>query len=415
MHASFPSWIRRTGCAWLLLALATTGSGQSLVLEQGHSREQLEMKMVKNLIILPVFLNGKGPYNFVLDSGVGIFLVTDSSLMDSLELTSARTMRIAGLGEQDDLVAYVTPPIKVSIGRHISGNFPAAFLKKDAFNLSGYAGMPVHGLIGYEFFSSFVVKLNYPALVVTVFRPEKKVWMRNSTTILLTIEDYKPYLRSTVRLSSGKEIDAKLIIDTGAGHPLSLETNEGKPFEVPEASIPGNLGIGLAGPITGALARVPSISLGKFELKNVIAAFPDYQDVGAKAALLHRTGNIGNSVLKHFIVVFDYNREKLHLKRSIDFNEPFEHDMSGLELNAIGKNFDRVLISRIEPGSAGEQAGLQPDDEILSINFKPITVLSAQEIDELFRSRNDRCLLLEIYSHETRTKERIVLTLKRRI
>jgi C-terminal processing protease CtpA/Prc len=72
-----------------------------------------------------------------------------------------------------------------------------------------------------------------------------------------------------------------------------------------------------------------------------------------------------------------------------------------------------VIISRVEPGSAADEIGLERDDEILSINFKPVKNMTLEDIDRIFKSQNDRSLLLEIY-HD-KTTDRVILTLKRRI
>jgi len=43
-----------------------------------------------------------------------------------------------------------------------------------------------------------------------------------------------PKFCGEIELKSGKKISAKLIIDTGSGHPVSLEKMDGIPFELPD-------------------------------------------------------------------------------------------------------------------------------------------------------------------------------------
>jgi len=57
--------------------------------------------------------------------------------------------------------------------------------------------------------------------------------------------------------------------------------------------------------------------------------------------------------------------------------------------------------------------GLEKDDEITSINFKPVVDMSLEEIDNVLKSKADRNLLIEVY-HDHRF-DRVILTLKRRI
>jgi len=383
--------------------------------EGKRKKEVIPFKLVKNLMVIPLKINGKGPYNFVLDTGVGLFLITDPKLIDTIKIANLRSIRITGFGEGNELSAFVSPSLKVQVGSTVAQSIPAAILKNDVFELSSYAGMPIHGLIGYEFFSSFTVKISYSMSAITVYRSEKAYILRKGARIPISIEEKKPYLVTEIKMSNGDRIKAKLIIDTGAGHPISLESYMGKPFDIPQVNIAANLGVGLTGAITGYIGRVPSIKLGKYTLHNVIASFPDHSSVGSKVMSVSRNGNMGNNILKRFDVVFDYTRLAMYLRPSSFLKEPFEHDMSGMELAASGADYDRVVITRVEPNSPAEDIGLRKDDEILSINFKPVKEMSMQEIDNLFRSRNDRSFILDVVRKKGIEHDRVILTLERRI
>jgi hypothetical protein len=398
-----------------LLFLYQSVNAQYFVFQGHRKKEIIPFKLVKNLMVVPLVINGKGPYNFVLDTGVGLFLITDPKLVDTLQIQNLRSITIAGFGEGANLGAYVTPSLRVQLGSAVAASLPAAILKKDVFELSGFAGMPIHGLIGYELFSSFSVKISYSQSLITLYRPDKAYVLRKGAKIPITIEDRKPYLETEITLNDGRKVKVKLIIDTGAGHPLSLESLDGKPFQVPEVNIAANLGVGLTGAIAGYIGRVPSIKLGKYILKNVIASFPDYKDVGSKVFSVDRNGNMGNSILKRFDIVFDYSSQAMYVKPSTFLKEPFEHDMSGMELSSAPPDYNRVIITRIEPYSPAELVGLKKDDEILSINFKPVKDMTMQEIDNLFRSKNDRSFILDVVRNRGKERNRVVLTLERRI
>jgi len=367
--------------------------------------------MVRNMVVIKLKINNKGPFNFIMDTGVGLMIITDPALIDSVNIPSKHVLKLRGCGEGEAYDAYITSPLQVDIPGLTSYNVAAAILKTDHFGLSNYAGMPIHGLLGYEFFSNLAVKVDFSDSTLTVYRPKDEGLFKKGEKIPITIEGHKPYLEANVYLPDGSVKKSKLIIDLGAGHPLSLE-NMVDTRELPKKCIPANLGMGFNGPINGFISRINEIELGKYKIKNLISSFPKNDSV--KNELIDkRDGNLGLGLLKRFDVVFDYPDNAIYLKPGANFNEPFEHDMSGLEYYADGDDFKRIIISRVEPGSAGDEIGLEKNDEILSINLKPISTMSLEQIDDLFKSQNDRSLLLGIY-HDKKY-DMVLITLKRRI
>jgi hypothetical protein len=320
-------------------------------------------------------------------------------------------LKLTGCGSGGDYDAYATSALNVEIPGLTSYNVAAAILKTDRFGLSNYVGMPIHGLLGYEFFSNLAVRVNFEDSTITCFRPKDERLFNKGEKVPITIENHKPYLVAKVHLPDGSIKDDKLVIDLGAGHPLLLD-NTAELREPSTKYIQANLGVGFNGPISGYLSRINEIDIGKYDIKNLISSFPDGDSLQL-ALDSKRDGNMGIGLLKRFKVVFDYAHNAMYLKPNRNFKEPFEHDMSGLEYYAAGDGFKHIIISRVEPGSAGDAIGLEKDDEIVSINFEPTAKMSLEQVDDIFRSQNDRSLLLEVY-HDKRY-DNVILTLKRRI
>lgn len=363
------------------------------------------------MVVIKMRVNNKGPFNFVLDTGVGLLIMTDPKMADSINLTIKRTIKITGLGGDGDYEAIITPPLKLEIPGLSSVGISAAILKQDYFNLSSYVGMPIHGLIGWDFFNNLAVKVTFSDSTLTVCRPKDLKGVKKSQRIPISIEEKKPYFETMVTFADGHRTKNKLVIDLGAGHPLSLE-NLDKTNGLPKTYIKANLGVALNGPIDGVVARIAGVELGKYYVKNVITSFPD-AGAEARTYAVPRDGNMGIGILKKFNVVFDYSNNALYLKPNETFDQPFEHDMSGIEYFSAGDNLDHLLVSRVEPNSPADEVGLQRNDEIVSINFKPVAKMSIEEVDNLLKSRTDRSILLEVY-HDKRY-DKVILTLHRRI
>jgi hypothetical protein len=398
---------------WITIFIchSTLANAQYFALSGHQKKAHLRFRMVRDLIVIPVYVNSKGPFNFVLDSGVGLMVITDPKLIDSIEVNTRRTIKLYGAGNTVSYEAFATSALDITIpGGIVSRHVAAAIFKKDHFGLSNYTGMPIHGLLGYEFFSELAVKFNFSDSTLTVAKTGTFKPFRKGVELPLSIEERKPYLKTTLLSADGCAAEHKFIVDLGATHPLSLE-NKDFHEQARQKSIVANIGMGLTGPIAGMISRVNEFRLGKYSFKNVIASFPDPNN--HIQYFVPRDGNLGLGILKKFKLVIDYHAGKIYLKSNFRFKEPFEHDMSGLELYADGDDLKRIIISRVEPGSAGEDAGLTENDEITAVNLRPVTQLGIMDIDRILKSGADRSFIIQYRRKEVFYST--VLTLKRRI
>ena len=382
--------------------------------QQKRKQITIPFTLHRNLVIIPVHLNGQGPYNFLLDTGVGTALITNPNLLDSLGLLPGNEIRIAGAGSSlEELKAYMVNNIEVKIPGATAPGLTMTFLSEDVFNLSSYVGMPIAGLLGYQFFNSFVVRVDYSNSQLTLYPPEQfKYRKRDGVAVPFELEGQRPYLYALTTMAGEAPISTRLIIDTGAGHALSLEQNSHSGIKVPEPALRTQLGTGLSGTIMGYVGRITRFQINKFVFQNMLTSFPDHADVAAKVQV-GRNGNLGNELLKRFNLIIDYSRSRLTLRPNSSFKEPFEHDMCGLDLVASGTAYNRYFISKVEPGSPAEEADLQPGDEILFIENTAASTLTLTKLDRYFRTRDGHRLMLVLSRHNQLIFR--FVTLKRKI
>ena len=126
-----------------------------------------------------------------------------------------------------------------------------------------------------------------------------------------------------------------------------------------------------------------------------------------------RDGNLGTGLLKRFIVTFNYQNSEIFLAPSPAFDDPYEYDMSGLEYYGTGEGYKHIIVSRVESGSPADDIGLEAGDEITAINFKSVLDMTLEQVDNMFKSKDGRNLLIVVF-HDHRY-DRVILTLKRRI
>ncbi|MCZ4243120.1 aspartyl protease family protein [Pedobacter punctiformis] len=383
-----------TLCASLFLLFFSHTYGQEFSFPNKRTRESLSFKSIKNLIIIPLFVNGKGPYNFVLDTGVGPMIITDPSIIDSLNFNALRKIKVSGLG-LETVEAFVSQSISVKIGAATISRIPTAILKEDLFNLSGHLGLKIYGIIGFSFFNSFVVDVRYSENRIIFYDPDAKIKYRG-TKIPIEIENLKPYVTAEVGLPEGR-VKTKFLMDTGASHALSMEMLNGGEFPKPDVKIKANLGMTLSGQIKGYIGRIKELYIGKYTFKNVVAGFPDFKSISEKIDLTSRNGNIGADVLRKFDIQFNYRENFICIKPNSYSKQPFEHDMVGMVIYLDQNKYKKVIIGEIDEDSPAEKAGLCQDDEILSVNFSPVDVYTLNDLTNLFKSKSERNIILEIY------------------
>jgi len=377
------------------ICTACASKAQQFSFNGSRTKNAVNFALVRNLIIIPLYINNKGPYNFILDTGVGPLVITDTTIVKELNLKDLRPIKISGLGKGMEIDAFLSNQISAQIGKATIDYIPTAILKTDILGLSNFMGTRIYGLLGYYFFNSFTVEINYSSKRVIFNLPGTKKKIKGEI-IPLQIINNKPYINVELDIKELGPINAKVVVDNGASHAISLETLNEKPFPVPPNSIPANLGIGLSGPISGNVGRVPKMRIGNFELNNVISSYPIYDDAAAKTLILSRNGNLGAEILSRFNITFDYFNEIMYLKKNQFFNRPFEHDMSGIEVYVEEDPEKRYFISRIEPNSPAQLADIHEGDEIISINFTTAKTLNLNDITKTLRSVDGRGIFLTI-------------------
>lgn len=382
-------------CLGLVLTIFTARAQEFAFRRDQQQKQSISFKCIKNLIVVPLYVNGKGPYDFVLDTGVGPMIVTDPSIIDSLNFNMLRKIKVSGLGIET-VEAFVSQNITARLGNAVMDHVPTAILKEDLFNLSGHLGIKIYGLIGFNFFNSFVVDIRYNENRIIVSNYGAKIKYRGEK-IPIIVENQKPYVMASIEIPGGGTVNARFLIDTGASHALSLETLDGTAFPLPAKTISANLGMSLSGQIKGYVGRVKKFKLGDYTFKDVIAGFPDFKTISDKIDLTKRNGNLGADLLRKFNLQINYEEGFICIKPNSYSKLPFEHDMVGMVIYLDQKEYKRLLIGEIDPNSPAERAGLCQDDEIIGVNFKSVDAYSLNDLTEMFKSKADRNIIFEIY------------------
>jgi len=400
----------------LVAAYAIQGQCQTKVLgfslEPGRKRVQIPFELQNNLIVVPVVINGMLPLRFILDTGVQTAILTEKAFADILSLQYTRKYTISAPGNEKSVTAFVTNNVSLDLpGIHGAGH-ALLVLEEDYLELRNYLGTDVHGILGYELFSRFIVSVNYEKKILTISAPDKFKLKSKYEVIPMSVEDTKPYIRAMITLLGGATIDAKLLVDSGASHGMLLEPTTDSRIEVPDHFVSSQIGRGIGGPITGKVGRIGSIELGKYKLENPIANFPDpdsYMD-SLKLGSTRRNGTVGGEILSRFTVVFNFPKEEMYLRKNPSFKKKFYYNLSGLILKAKGSSLDVFEITEVRGNSAAEKADMQPGDIILSVNGISANNLNLNQVTGYFNSKPGRKITVEVRRHGEVLKKRMILS-----
>ena len=361
-------------CLLCIFFLFTTLSVYSQVLgfslADGRRRVEIPIETHNNLVVVPVVLNGALPLKFILDTGVRTAILTQKTFSDILNLSYSRKYTISGPGGEQIIDAYITNNVSLELPGVTGRGHALLVLGQDYLELRNYLGTEVHGILGYELFSRFIIEIDYEKKILTLSLPRRFKKRRRFQSIPIRIEDTKPYVTTPVVLSDGTQLTAKLLVDSGASHGLMLEPTSDPRIEVPDSAVSSVIGRGLGGEIIGKIGRIKSLKLGKYEIKNVIANFPDpnsYFD-SLKLGATKRNGAIGGEILSRFTVIFNFPKEEMYLKKNSSFKKKFHYNLSGLTVKAKGSRLNVFEITHVTEKSVAYRAGVMEGDLVVSIN-----------------------------------------------
>lgn len=119
---------------------------------------KLQFSLAKHLIILPVYVNDQGPFNFILDTGAGHSMLSKYATR-RLKLKTSLLKRKKGLGVGGIVTLESTVIDSLKLGDITFKNYKALVL--DQSNISQKVRKRIYGIIGYDILSNFEIIINY--------------------------------------------------------------------------------------------------------------------------------------------------------------------------------------------------------------------------------------------------------------
>ncbi len=371
----------------------------------------IKFKSSSNLIIIPVAINNSDTLNFILDTGVRYPIITELPFVNKLNLNFLQPINVKGLGEGEQLTAYRSGNNTINIDGLVAFDQEIHMVINENFQISHILGIPVHGLIGFNLFKDYVVKIDYSAHEITLVKPEFFTYKEKERDIVLPLifEQNKPFVKTSIVTDKNEDVPVKLLVDTGASDAIWLSTNSDNRISLPENHIETFLGRGLSGDLYGKKGRIGAIWVGPLVLYEPIVAFPENDLVDQLIGQNDRNGTLGAEILRRFYVTMDYPNKRLILRPNSDLKDDFNYNMSGLEVTNPMPGVPIFIVSSIQKNSPAYYAGVQETDQIIALNNTSHKTLTLNDINLLFQSQEDKRIKLTILRNGEQVKTEFFL------
>jgi len=239
------------------------------------------------------------------------------------------------------------------------------------------------GVVGYSFFSRFVIELDFEKKIMKVIEPEQFSYTGTGNEIGIEIESNVPSIFLTP-IQKGVELEkVKAVLDLGATGAVSFDIGEGKSDLLPEKVLPWEA-FGISGKIDISQGRLEAALIGDNKIKNLVASFNmnDFQSVPGSSS----KGLLGMEILRRFDLIIDYQNSRIILEPNRYFSEPFETNMTGIK---YFRNENKYLeIEGFVADSPASEEDLREGDLIEAINGINLKKISDNELKKLFSQEN---------------------------
>lgn len=329
----------------------------------GGNAAQIPAVFLRNLIFMPVRLNGGKPTLYELDSAAEKCAVDRNVAGDS----AGDALRYAVLALPGVALPFVTLP---AVSR-------AEFAQQ--------VGQPYQGTLGRDFFDRVVVEVDYHRQTVQLYDPSAFTYTGQGKSFPLTFSGPVPLIHAKFDVPGHRSESADFAVDTALdsgvifyrgytdSQRISAAHFKSEPASYPEVDGGAKIFLG----------RLKAFQIGPYQVEDIVGVFTQQKtQVGADKNI---AGAIGANFLRRFTVIYDFPHHQVILEPNVDLNHDTDEDMSGLSIIAKGPNLKVFEVTAVQPGTPAARAGIVPGDVIAGIGDEAAADLTLSAVRDLFR------------------------------
>ncbi len=328
----------------------------------GDRAEDISFRFIEEHLFVPVMVNGNERL-WVLDTGAGVSVI-DKRFAEELGLELEGDMKGRGVGGTVDVSFARLPPISLE-GIEIKEQTVAVI---DMTELLRRVGLDVVGILGFDFLSRFVTKVDYANELLSFYEPSTFAYTGDGQILDMHIKGSVFTAKATLDGTHS----GTWLIDLGASR-CSIDESFAKREGYFERKGVNGLGHGAAKEYTFRQIKCDSLQFSGFTVHRPLISY----ELGAKesaTSVADQMGTLGNNLFRNFVIYCDYAHERLIVEKGEKFDYAWPEDRSGLNLAYDSDKSIEVIF--VSPDTPADNAGLRKGDKLISIDGVSVSKLN---------------------------------------
>ena len=310
------------------------------------------------MVLQAKFGNVPDSLNFILDTGSGGI---------SLDSSTCQEFHIP-LRPSDTTITGIGGVRKVSFAFDQTLGLPGLKVEHLNFHVNNYEvlssvyGEKVDGIIGYSFFSRYIVKINFDSSMIEVYSPGKIDYPRNGTLLHPAFTNLPI---QWLNIKDKNSLGFNFYLDTGAGLCLLMSEKFAKDSGVLLSRRRPVItqAEGMGGKLQMRLTIIKEVKIGPYKFRAVPTYL--YKDDNNVTSYPFTGGLLGNDLLRRFNMIFNYPNREIHLLPNGHFNEDFDYAYTGLGIYYID---GKIMVEDVIAGSPADKGHFKVNDQVIAVN-----------------------------------------------
>lgn len=341
----------------------------------------LPFTMESNHIVLPVTVNEHAPIGFIFDTGdenEGL----NAARLSALGVASYGATAISGGGQQTQSAYARDVTFGFADGVALANQHAITF---DATGLERALGVPIGGILGYDFISRFVVEIDYQKKLVILHNPQTWNYAGTGAVVPITFDDGIPYFEARLSIPTNSDLPAHMVADFGAAGSMT--------FTAPFVKANNLLTlIGTNDTVThytglekeffaqaNSRGFVPELRLGDVDEHNIPVSLS--ANTSGAYGTGQFAGTIGETIYSRYHVFLDYPHNRIIFEPTAAAAAPFKEGKTfGLTLIASGADLHTFIVTAVGANSPAAKASFQAKDEITAVDGKPASEFTLSDL-----------------------------------